>query len=189
MSLAVLETVLAGLNLDRDLRDAITGDLLEECARLAAVHGKCSADRWLRRQVLRSVPVFVQAAVRNGGFRLAVATVGAALAALLAVSVLIGASATLLSILVSPETIARFTIVACAIDLAFGAAGGYLAARLGRAAPLGAALVFGVLGVWLTVMSGVEAPGWYRSALLLLLIPSTLAGGWLRARHLARNTH
>jgi hypothetical protein len=187
VSPAVVETVLAGLNVDRDLRDAITGDLIEEHAELAAVHGERSADRWVRRQILRSLPVLVQAAVRNGGVRLLAAIVGAALTALLAVSLLIGASAALVSTLVSPETMGRLTIVALAIDLAFGAAGGYLAARLGRAAPLGAAFVFGVLGLSLTLISGGDASGWYRPALQLLLIPATVSGGWLRARHLARH--
>ena len=189
MSPLVIETVLAGLNVDRDLRDAIVGDLIEERARLAALHGERSADRWMRRQILRSVPVFVQAAVRNGGFRLLVPVVGAALAALLAVSLVVGASAALLSSLVSPDAIRRLTVVAFAIDLAYGAAGGYLAARLGRAAPLGAAFVLGVLGVSLTLMSGGDAHGWYRPALQLLLIPAAVSGGWLRARHLARRAH
>jgi hypothetical protein len=186
---AVLETVLAGLNVERSLRDAITGDLIEERAKLAAIHGERSADRWMRQQILRSLPLFLQAAVRTGGFRLLTAIVGAALAALLAIGLLIGASATLLSALVSPGTIGRLTIVAFAIDLAYGAAGGYLAARLGRAAPLGAAFLFGVLGVSLTLMWSGDAQGWYRPALQLLLIPATLIGGWLRARHLAQRVH
>lgn len=186
MSPTTVETVLAGLNVDRALRDAITGDLIEERAELAAIHGERRADRWMRRQILRSVPLFVQASVRNGGFGLLAAIVGAALAALLAISLLIGASAALLWALIAPETIARLTVVAFAIDLAYGAAGGYLAARLGRAAPLGAAFVFGVLGVLLTLVSGGDAQGWYRPALQLLLIPATVSGGWLRARHLAR---
>lgn len=185
---AVVEIVLAGLNMDRGLRDAIAGDLIEERAEVAAVHGKRSADRWMRQQMLRSVPLFVHAAVREGGFRLLAAIVGAALAALLAISVLIGASATLLSALVSPETIGRLTIVAFAIDLVFGAAGGYLAARLGRAAPLGAAFVLGLLGVTLTLISSADGQGWYRPALQLLLVPASLSGGWLRALHLARRS-
>ena len=49
MSLALIETVLAGLNVDRALRDAITGDLIEERAELAAAHGDRFADRWLRQ--------------------------------------------------------------------------------------------------------------------------------------------
>jgi hypothetical protein len=183
-----VETVLAGLNVDRDLRDAITGDLLEARAELAALHGERRADRWMRNEMLRSLPAFVQSAIRNGGFRLLVAIVGAALAALLAISLMIGATSALMSLVVSPETIGRFTILALAIDLAFGAAGGYLAARLGRAAPLGAAFVLGVLGVSLTLMSGVDATGWYQTALQLLLIPAAVSGGWLRASHLARRT-
>jgi hypothetical protein len=189
VSPAVVESVLAGLNVDRGLRDAITGDLIEERARLAALHGERTADRWMRQQILRSVPAFVGAAVRTGGLRLLGAIVGAALAALLAVGVAIGASAALLSTLVSPDAIARLTTVALVIDLAFGAAGGYLAARLGRAAPLGAAFVLGVLGVSVTAMSDVDASGWYRLALLLLLIPAAVGGGWLRARQLARRLH
>lgn len=189
MSLAFLETLLAGLNVDRSLRDAIAGDLIEERAEMAAVHGDRSADRWMRQQVLRSLPAFVRAAAREGGFRLLAAIVGAALAALLLIYVLIGASAALLTALVSPEAIGRLTIVVFAIDLACGAAGGYVAARLGRAAPLAAAFVLGVLGVSLTLVSGGDTDGWYRPALLLLLIPATVAGGWLRAHHLARHAH
>jgi hypothetical protein len=187
VSPSILDTVLVGLNVDRDLRDAITGDLLEERAALAAVHGERRADHWMRHQIFLSVLEFAQAAVWDGGFRLLAAIAGAAFAALLAVSLLIGATAGLVSALLSPETIGRLTMVAFAIDLAYGAAGGYLAARLGRAAPLGAAFVFGVLGVSLTLLLAGDAAGWYRLALQLLLIPATVSGGWLRACRLARS--
>jgi hypothetical protein len=189
MTLAVLETVLAGLNVDRGLRDAIAGDLLEERAEVAAIRGERSADRWMTRQILRSVPFFLQAAVRTGGYRLIAMSAGAAIAALLAIGLLIGASAALAAALVPAETIGRLTLVAFAIDLAYGAAGGYLAARLGRAAPLAAAFLFGVLGVSLTLAWGGDAQGWYRPALGVLLVPATLVGGWVRARRLARRVH
>ena len=120
---------------------------------------------------------------------LVAAIIGAAPAALLAVSLLIVSSAALLPALVSPEMPGRLAIVAFAIDLAYGAAGGYLAARIGRAAPIGASFVFGVLGVSLTLMSAGDAHGWYRPGLLLLLMPATVSGGWLRTRHLARRSH
>jgi hypothetical protein len=45
------------------------------------------------------------------------------------------------------------------------------------------------LGVSLTLMSAGDAHGWYRPALQLLLIPATVTGGWLRARHLAQRIH
>lgn len=185
----VLETVLAGLNVERGLRDAITGDLIEERAAVAAIRGERSADRWMRQQILRSLPFLLQAAVRTGGVRLLAGIVGAAVATLLAICLMIGVSATLLSALVSPETLGRLTIVAFAIDLVYGAAGGYLAARLGRAAPLGAALLFGVFGVSLTLIWSGDTHVGYRTALQLLLIPATLIGGWLRARHLAQRIH
>jgi protein-disulfide isomerase-like protein with CxxC motif len=66
VSPAVVDTVLAGLNVDAGLRDAIIEDLIEERAEWAAAHGERSADRWVRQQTLRSVPVFVLAAVRDG---------------------------------------------------------------------------------------------------------------------------
>ena len=189
MNPSVLDIVLVGLNAERELRDAIIGDLIEERAAVAAVQGERRADRWIRRQIMISVLEFVRATVWDGGFRLLAAIVGAAIAALLTIIVAIGASAALLSALLSPGTIGRLMIVALAIDLAYGAAGGYLAARLGRAAPFGAAFVFGVLGVSLTALSGGDADSWYRPALQLLLIPATVTGGWLRARQLARRAH
>jgi hypothetical protein len=185
VSLEFLEVVLAGFNLDRDLRDAIIGDLIEERAELAAIHGERGADRWLRWQIFRSVPAFAHGAIRSGGIRLLAATVGAAVAALLAVGISIRVSIVLWPALGPPEALERWVLVSLALDLAFGAAGGYLAARLGRAAPLGATLCFGVLGMALTLASSGEAHGGYQAALLLLLVPATVSGGWLRARHLA----
>jgi hypothetical protein len=186
VSPSVLEILLAGLNVDRALRDAVIGDLMEERAALGAVHGERRAARWIRRQIALSALEFLHAAVRDGGLRLLSGILGAAVAALLAVCLSIGASAALVYALLLPETIGRLTIVALAIDLAFGAAGGYLAARLGHAAPLGAAFVFGMLGLLLTLLLGGGAQAWYSTALQFLLIPATLSGGWMRARHLAR---
>jgi hypothetical protein len=185
MSLTTLEIILAGLNVDRSLRDAITGDLLEGRAAVAAFEGERRADRWMRQQIVLSMLEFVRAAVLDGGIRLLTAIVGAAVTAMLAIGVLIGASSALWFALLSPETIGRLTVIALAIDLAFGTAGGYLAARLGRAAPLGAAFAFGLLGLSLTLLSGAHA--WDRLALQLFLVPATVTGGWLRARQLARN--
>ncbi len=186
MSLTTLDIILAGLNVDRSLRDAITGDLLEERAVVAALQGEHGANRWMRQQIVWSALEFARAAVWDGGIRLLAAIVGAALTSMMAIGLLIGASSALWYALLSPETIGRLTIIAVAIDLAFGTAGGYLAARVGRAAPLAAAFVFGILGLSLTFVAG--GHGWYQLALQLFLIPATVTGGWLRACHLARNT-
>jgi hypothetical protein len=184
-----VEIILAGLNVDRDAREAITGDLIEERAKLAAVRGNRNANRWMRQQIVRSVPAFVRAAATAGAFRLMTAILGAALAALAAVGALVGASMALVAVMISAETMARFAVIALAIDLGYGMAGGYLAARIGRAAPLGAALAFGILSVAVTIFLSGDAQGWYRSTLTILLIPATVGGGWLRARDLAHRTH
>ena len=189
MSPEFVETVLAGLNVDRNVRDAITGDLIEERTKLVAVRGERGADRWMRHQILRSIPSFVRATVRTGGLHLVTAVVGAALAAVVVIGALIGASVALLAVLVSAEALARFAVIALVIDLGYGAAGGYIAARIGRVAPLGAAFVFGVLGITVTLVLSGDTSGWYRSALSVLLIPATVSGGWLRARGLARRGH
>jgi hypothetical protein len=187
MSPTVIDIVLAGLNVDRGLRDALIGDLMEESAELAAAHGVRSANRWMRWQVIRSVPVLAHGTLRAGGPRLLVGVLAAAAAALALVMGLIGVSATAFGELLAPETVRRFGVLVLALDLAYGAAGGYLAARFGRSAPLASALAFGVLAVATSMVSTAEVEhSWYPLALQLLLVPATLGGGWVRARHLAR---
>jgi hypothetical protein len=186
MSSRMLEAALAGLNVDPGLREAIIGDLVEERAELAAARGERFADRWMFGQVLRSMPTLAHAALRAGGARAAVRILGAAVAALLAVLAVASASAALAFDTLSSATMARFAVVVLAVDLAYGVAGGYLAARLGRVAPLASAVAVGVLGVVLSTVATTGAtPGWYPLALQLLLVPATSLGGWMRARQLA----
>jgi hypothetical protein len=184
MSLAFIEVVLAGLNVERDVRDAIAGDLLEERSTRAAACGDDAANRWMRLQIVRSLPVIVWGTLRNGGFRVSVAVVGAALIALFVVSAVI--SAVMLSSVITRDAVRSVAVLALVVDLSFGTAGGYLAARLGRAAPLAAAFVFGAFAVILTSLSAPDATGWYLPTLQLFLIPATVMGGWLRARSLAQ---
>ncbi|HSA56434.1 MAG TPA: hypothetical protein VLE53_12075 [Gemmatimonadaceae bacterium] len=185
MSLRLLDVVLTGLNVDRGLRDAIIGDLLEERTALAAARGTRFADRWMLSQILRSLPALAQATLRAGGTRAMASIFGAALAALLAVLIVASASAAVVFNTISAQTMARFAIVALAVDLAYGVAGGYLAARLGGVAPLASAVACGSLGVMLSlVATGQAMPGWYPLALQLLLVPATAVGGWMRARQL-----
>jgi hypothetical protein len=71
------------------------------------------------------------------------------------------------------------------VDLTYGVGGGYFAARLGRASPLVAAFTFGVLAVLLAMLSNDHrTPRWYPIALQLLLVPATVAGGWLHAKRI-----
>jgi hypothetical protein len=185
MSPDLLDIALTGLNVDRELREAIIGDLVEERTELAAARGERFADRWMVGQLLRSMPTLAHAALRAGGARAMVRVLSAAFAALLTVGIVASASAAVALDTFSSQTMARFALVVLAIDLAYGVAGGYLAARLGRVAPLASAVAFGVLGVLLSIVTPAGAtPGWYPLALQLLLVPATAAGGWMRARQM-----
>jgi hypothetical protein len=187
MSVRLIDIALAGLNVERGLRDALIGDLIEARTDVATASGERSANRWLRREILRSLPVLAYGALREGGTRLLVTIVCAAVAALALIMGLVGASAVVLGELTSPETVRRFAVIALTVDLAYGVVGGYLAARFGRSAPLASAFAFGLLGVPITMAStGGTEQSWYPIALQLLLVPATLCGGWLRARRLAR---
>ena len=184
MTLAALQTVLAGLGVGSGVREAIVGDLIEEHSRFAARDGSVHADRWLRRQVIGSIPFFARETLRTGGLRLIATTLLSALGALIAVGLLNGVSVIVLSALIGPNALERLGVVALTVDLVFGAAGGNVAARFGRLAPLCAALVFGVFGIVVTAILGAAMDAWYRLSLELLIVPATLGGGWLHARGL-----
>ena len=185
MRLRILEIVFTGLNVDRVLREAIIGDLVEERSELAAVRGERFADRWMFSQIVRSVPTLSLGALRAAGLRATARIFGAALASLAAIWILSGVSAAVAFNGLSPETFARFSMVVLALDLTYCVGGGYFAARLGRVSPLVSAAAFGVLGLTLVMLThDGKTPSWYLIALQLLLIPATVAGGWLRARQL-----
>jgi hypothetical protein len=186
MSPELLDVALTGLNVDRELREAIIGDMVEEHAEIAAARGNRLANWWIVSQLLRSAPIFARATLREEGrgwVRAMLRTVGAALLALGIVWVAASLSASVAFAALAPETLARLTIVMLAIDLGYGVAGGYLAARLGRA-PLTSAVTFGVLGATASIFAAGTTPSWYALVLSLLLLPATVAGGWIRARQI-----
>jgi hypothetical protein len=186
MSPGFLEIALIGLNVDPVLREAIIGDLVEERTQMAAECGESFANRWMLSQMGRSIVSLAHDALRAGGARVLVRILVAAAAAFALVLLATSASTRIAFALFSTETMARFAIVVLAVDLAFGVAGGYLAARFGRAAPLASALVFGLLSIVLAVVSSdAMTVKWYSFALQVLVVPATIAGGWLRAKQLA----
>jgi hypothetical protein len=68
----------------------------------------------------------------------------------------------------------------------FSLAGGYVTAwAAGRREPvhvIALAVLQLVLGIFFELQSWALLPAWYHLAFLALLIPATLAGGWLRGR-------
>jgi hypothetical protein len=190
MSPELLDVALTGLNVDRELREAIIGDMIEEHAEIAATRGNRLANWWIVSQLLRSAPILARATLREDGedgwVRAMLRTVGAAVLALGIVLVAASLSASVAFAALAPETLARLTMVMLAIDLGYGVAGGYLAARLGRA-PLTSAAIFGVLGATMSIFAAGTSPSWYAMALSLFLLPATVAGGWIRARQIVRS--
>ena len=84
-------------------------------------------------------------------------------------------------------------LVALAYRLVCNAAGAYVAARIGTvrsARTLGNVGTFlASIGLVVCIKSDPElGPLWYPIALVVTAIPSTLIGGWLRARQLAQTT-
>ena len=63
--------------------------------------------------------------------------------------------------------------------------GGYVTARLAPDRPVGHAVVFGLVGLALSVLSTIgrwnTTPAWYFIAVIILIVPAAWAGGRLRA--------
>ena len=68
----------------------------------------------------------------------------------------------------------------------YAVAGGYVTGRIARPRPMRAVSILAgiawVLSLATMITAGSALPLWYRAASLILLIPCTLAGGWLAGR-------
>lgn len=186
VSLAPL--VLAGTVGDRALRDAITGDLLEEHAELAAVRGRPRADWWLLRQLVHSFPYF--ASLTDGtepcGFDAGlVRRFYGGLALVVAVGVALSLGMLWSHAAMAPAAGAALPFLA-ALLATVGAA--YAAAVVVASAPLVAALAVGVVaafaGLGAALLGDVTSPLSEWVTLQLLLPFAALAGGLTRARQL-----
>jgi len=71
-------------------------------------------------------------------------------------------------------------------------AGGYFAAQLAPQKPMihtfivGCAIV--VMAIYVAVLSWTREPFWYHFATVSFALPTTMAGGWLAAKHIWRPT-
>lgn len=76
-------------------------------------------------------------------------------------------------------------LLATAYRVAYGIAGGYVAAWLALRRPMLHALILGIIGFAASVAGAVAmwnaGPGWYSLTIVAIAIPSTLLGGWLRS--------
>ena len=85
-------------------------------------------------------------------------------------------------------------LLATAYRIVYGVAGGYIAARLAPDRPMQHALVYGVVGLVLSIAGAVATwnagpafgPRWYPLALVATAMPCAWAGGRLRGMQLPR---
>lgn len=182
------EQVLEAFGTDPDFRDAVLGDLAEEFALRVSWDGPAAARRWYYRESMRVAPYLL----RNWWRGLKRKDVGRLAGVIAASSISLVALETLLQIAkvalipayreMLPVSGYTRLIVLPALMLSWtlldGAFAGYVAARLGRRAPLPAVLGLGV--TWAIVMSTVQSPAvplWFRSANLAMMLAGIVAGG------------
>jgi hypothetical protein len=174
------ETLVEALLSDPDTRDAVVGDLLEDHAAIVAQHGCAAAARWYRTQVVRSTPALLQTTMLQFSVRDWVRAVGLVLLAYVMLSALVIAGHVLLQFIEPerPEVPSLVMSSVCAI------AGGYLAARVSRRAPLANAVALGLFCVLVSIVLCLTAtdgtPMWYQLALAALVLPGSTTGGILR---------
>jgi hypothetical protein len=163
-------------------RDAIVGDLIEECALPARASTRPMTALWCWGQVARSIPLLLWSHHRHRDW---LGTLGVAIAAYVVTSVIEALGVAVLSRLLRPD--AGFALVLAAIvGLGSMMLGGYAAAsiRQGAAPALATIILLVVLVLFVTMPNSV--PLWYGLTFLIAGPVAAVAGGWL---NLIRRAH
>ena len=198
------ERLLESLGADTEFSDDVIGDLAEEFEIRAMADGVGAARRWYYRESLRVAPYLVRdwwRGLRANDIGRLAATICFSGAALMAFDV-----ATRLAwftvdpglvslwkalhargdgwVLVFPAIMLLWTVVD-------GMVGGYVAARVGRRAPLASALALAVVSAVIMVVEDVLSPSsWivlpFRVLNVMAIVGGVLAGGMLSASRGAR---
>lgn len=186
------ELILDALGADTYLREVVIGDLAEEFALRVKWDGPVAARRWYYRESLRAVPYLL----RDWWRGLRRNDVGSLAGVLALSSMSLIALEYVLQLMVKRtlgvplEILARSaeagSVVLAALMLSWtlvdGAFAGYVAARLGRRAPLPSALSLGVAWMGLMILAqGHAVPLWFRAANAATLMAGMCAGGVIRA--------
>lgn len=159
---------------ERD-RDAILGDLIEECELRARSTTPWMVSRWYWGQACRSIPRMVWGSASRGRW---LPTLGVAAGAYVAAGALEFAGTVAISKLLAPDA-PVFTVISLVVGLATMVIGGYFATWIRPgAATVMAAIVMIVVAVLMMTTSG-DASLWYGLAFLILGPLAALAGGTL----------
>jgi hypothetical protein len=172
-----LATAMLRLIADRQKREAITGDLIEEF-RIGE-----RSNLWYWRQVMQSVG-------HSGSLSQTMGALMAGMALVAAVSITITASMRVLLPIVAAHSQPvhfLFSFAVLALVLAGTMAGGYLTARLARRVETRNSLLLGAVvlltGFW---WLRIGAPAWFVGLVFLLTIPASWVGAHLRVQQKAR---
>lgn len=164
---------------DRKMREAITGDLIEEFG----MGGR--SNLWYWRQVMQTLSQF---AARSIGRTIGALAAGITLVA--AVSLVVTAALRILLPVIATRSQPihfAFTATVLTFVLATTMVAGYVTARLVRQAETRVPLLLGVILLlssfwWLRL----GAPAWFVGLVFVLTIPAAWIGGRLRVPHKAR---
>ena len=181
------ERLLEALGADPYLREVVLGDLAEEHALRAHWSGAREARRWYYRESLRSVPFLLRGwwrRLRPSDVASIVATVAVAwVAASVVQRGIVFAFSFVPLTLMHPPTplVAAVMFLWTTID---GVCAGYVAAWVGRRAPLPSALAWALtLLTMMALAQGHPAPAWFRIVNAIVMIVAVLGGGMLRVVH------
>lgn len=170
------------LLLPEEDRDAVVGDLIEESALRTRASTRAAAAWWYWGQVARSIPLVLWSQLRRGQW---FGTLGVAIVAYIAASVLESVGTSLILELLRPDP-RLATVLSVIVGLATMVLGGYVAASIRQgAAQVLAAIIFIVVTVLFVTMPA-SAPLWYGLTFLIAGPVAALAGGRL---NLIRRTH
>jgi hypothetical protein len=185
----LIALVVGGTVRGRAVRDAVTGDLLEEYDVLRSTRGRFAAALWAIRQLLLSFPFLAGIGPADCEYTIGlVARFYGKLAALVALSVAVvmWLARGMTTIVSSPSNLA-YALVASVVSCVLA---GIAAAFFTPRAPLAASVAVGVLctgiGVAALLSREVAAPTPYWSLVLFLMMPAAACGGLLRVHALLR---
>jgi len=181
--------------------ESIPGDLTEEFQAIASEKSVRRANRWFWAQVVRSIGALAWMNARTAPRR----TASAALAGLLVMGVGVAAVRALFVAMVmyllgrygffgDPPFIVNFVLAGILVLVSVLCCGGaaYVSARLAKGSGVAAILALGLLltvpcAIWTRVAFFPDSepmPGWQMAAVLVILWPSLIAGGYVRARQI-----
>lgn len=184
------ELILQALGAETDFRDAVIGDLAEEFALRVRFDGPVAARRWYYRESTRVAPYLLRDWCRNLRWSTVAYfanVVSWSLVSVVALELVLWRSVRGFVRFLQGAPLdafplsAGFTALMLSWTLVNGAFAGYVAARIGRRAPLPSALLLGVTLPGLMIWSGLHmVPSWFLTANVTAMIAGTIAGGVVR---------